>query len=454
MNFLIGDGSGRKYRDNQINYLTHLTKVWKSHQYFVLNAAPGTGKSMVARSINNAIEDSAIITPSNNLVHQYCESYPELVPIIGKEHYESEDEYKACKSRIDNGAPAIFNPISFYYHYIQRPEDRPSVVIIDEAHKLADMLVMTISQTFACHYYGIPKDLNDQGFLDWLSERISKLEKLKSVEKFKKQYERLGLLQAYLKDNLKNIRIDYQMIPNFRTRSKELHLSVTPLTFPTDLLHTIFGKETKIVFMSGTMFPIHMKELGLEKFDYKEYVSPCPVANRHISAYSKLERSNVAQLADAITKSRISLRQPATLVHVPYNQQAEYKKYLGKVITHTKDTKESALRRFKKNGGILLASGMAEGVDLPGDQCRLAIIPKLLYPNLGDDAVKKRMKMPDGQTWYSMQTLVTTIQQIYRGVRGKDDWCVIVILDPTFKRLVTKMKKHLPQDFLESIKWS
>ena len=36
---------------------------------------------------------------------------------------------------------------------------------------------------------------------------------------------------------------------------------------------------------------------------------------------------------------------------------------------------------FKKRGGILLASGMAEGVDLPDDLARFCVIVKIPYPS-------------------------------------------------------------------------
>jgi len=447
------DGSDRNPRPEQANYLKHLDKVWSDHRYFVLNAAPGLGKSMIARTINRTVPSSAIVTPSNQLVDQYHDAYPELIPLKGKEHYETPECYALAKTMANNGAPCVFNPISFFYHYLSNPDLKPNVVIIDEAHKLANLLVNVVSQTFHCNYYSVPLGLNDAGFLDWLSKKCDKLALVKDrTDSFRSQYERLTLLHRYLQNNIKKVKISYQDLPNYRTGVKEKHLCITPLVFPTDLLTTVFG-DAKIIFMSGTMFPIHMKELGIEKYDYKEYNSACPIDNRRINIYPSSDRSDCRAHSQIISKAMEQIGSPNTIVHVPYSQQKTYKQHLPNALTHTKETKEKALSKFKKKGGILLASGMAEGVDLPGDDCRLLVIPKLLYPNLGDDAVKKRMLMPDGQTWYNMQTITTTIQQIYRGVRGPDDACVILILDPTFERLLSRVKQHLPKDFIRSISW-
>jgi len=453
------DGTGRSKRVDQIDFFNHFDKTYRSYQYMLLNAAPGLGKSFIARALNRHFKSSVIITFSNQQVDQYCETYPELVPIKGIEHYETEKEYDLAKRRVRDGAPAIFNPISYYYYYINTPDLRPNFVIIDEAHNLASLLVSVIAQPFHCGYWGIPSGLGDVAFLSWLDERIIKLEKGRHIStKFEKSYQRLNLLKQYLDKNIDKVKFSYEMRPNSRTRAKEQYFCVTPLTFPKDLLNIVFGEDTKILFMSGTFNQLHAKELGIDNFDYKVYDHPAPRENRTIEWLPVKDRQSWGEIAfniRQIYEQNIGLN---TLVHLPYNQQVNphINRFLGTFnpITHTKETKQHAIDKFKRQGGILLASGMAEGIDLPGDQCRLIIIPKLLFPNLGDDGVKKRKLFPDGNSWYNNQTITTTIQQIYRGVRGKNDHCRIIVLDPLFRRLVKQTEKYLSPDFVKSIKWS
>jgi Rad3-related DNA helicase len=120
-------------------------------------------------------------------------------------------------------------------------------------------------------------------------------------------------------------------------------------------------------------------------------------------------------------------------------------------LVTSKDDKASKLEQFKKNGGLLIGCGMAEGIDLPGDLCRLLIIPRLLYPNRGDQAVKKELMMPDGELFYGLDTFLTTVQQLGRGVRGKDDWCESLIMDPTWPRLAKQHGIHVHKEFMAGL---
>jgi Rad3-related DNA helicase len=116
-------------------------------------------------------------------------------------------------------------------------------------------------------------------------------------------------------------------------------------------------------------------------------------------------------------------------------------------------SKESSIQRFKTEGGAFVAAGCAEGLDLPGDLCRLNIIPKLNYPDLSDPAVKRRRGEADGETWYMLETLKQTIQQSGRSTRHEADWSNTVVMDPQFSRYVNKCYKHLPKYFTDAIRW-
>ena len=141
------------------------------------------------------------------------------------------------------------------------------------------------------------------------------------------------------------------------------------------------------------------------------------------------------------------------VVHVTYELSAKLAELLPEwVITHTKATKDIAVERFKKDGGILLAAGCAEGVDLPDDQCRVIVIPNLLYPNMGAEEVRLKMALPQGNLRYSLVTMITTIQQLGRGARHAKDSCVSYILDPQFSLLYAKTYEYIPNDL--NIDWT
>ena len=97
--------------------------------------------------------------------------------------------------------------------------------------------------------------------------------------------------------------------------------------------------------------------------------------------------------------------------------------------------RDEVLERFKREGGVLIGPSLDRGVDLPGDLCRVQVIVKIPFPNLGDKVVSTRMRAGGGGgRWYATETARTLVQMTGRGVRGKDDWCVSYVLDRGFLR--------------------
>lgn len=100
---------------------------------------------------------------------------------------------------------------------------------------------------------------------------------------------------------------------------------------------------------------------------------------------------------------------------------------------------------------ILIGPTLAEGVDLPGDECRFIIMMKMPYPYIGDNLVKAKMELfPD---WYDAETAKMVIQAIGRGNRYHDDWCLTYILDGCFNNLFAKTKDEFPMNIKERLKF-
>ncbi|MDD5704186.1 MAG: helicase C-terminal domain-containing protein, partial [Dehalococcoidales bacterium] len=125
-----------------------------------------------------------------------------------------------------------------------------------------------------------------------------------------------------------------------------------------------------------------------------------------------------------------------------------------RIITHNSFDRVQALERFKisKLPKVLLSPSMDRGVDLPGDQCRVVIIAKIPFGDLGDPQITKRVHASkDGNNWYIHKTIGKIIQMAGRGVRSKDDHADTYILDEQFNRVYTENRRMFPKWFRESI---
>lgn len=135
-----------------------------------------------------------------------------------------------------------------------------------------------------------------------------------------------------------------------------------------------------------------------------------------------------------------------TVVHVTYNTQAIYQHLLNDLrpLINTTKNKAGIQEKFIAEGGIWLASGVSEGIDLPGDHCRQVIVPTLLFPDKGAPFIQKRLGLSDGPYWYKVKTLQNTIQRLGRALRSKDDYCDLWILDPAFSSIYNATKTEFP----------
>lgn len=106
--------------------------------------------------------------------------------------------------------------------------------------------------------------------------------------------------------------------------------------------------------------------------------------------------------------------------------------------------RDSVLDRFKRtDGAILVAPSMDRGVDLREDECRVVIVAKVPFPNLGDRQISERTRTEGGQQWYTVQTIRSLVQMTGRATRSIDDWSVSYILDRQFVKNIWKKHRHL-----------
>jgi len=499
MQFELDDGTGRPPRNKeQADFLAWVSKNWGaevSHipqkQTTVLagQLPTGVGKSWLATAIQRQT-GAAIIVPSNLLMDDtYTSTYPWVNALKGKTHYTcntmpefSCSEYAellnkepcpACPYALARraairGEPTFYNPMSLFYAQKIPYFKRPGVIVVDEAHQLRDMLLLISGKTFRRGKYKFPDTVNETDIIAWLKRQLVMVSTLfiraleegdaDKIKELSKEIDSLSNTVAGLDENPQNYCIH---ISDGLYRGKpEKYLNVVPLEPPRFLVKELLNCD-KLILISATLSRMDVETLiGNKPYSYIDMPSPIPVASRTVH-YKPMKFLVNYKTDPALIVGWVEtiLKEPAhkglnTIIHASYSLAKKLAPFFTvPIITHDVDTKQMALERFKTEGGVFLASGFAEGVDLKDDLCRLNIIPVISKMNTFDPAVKKRMAWRDGQRWYALEQIKTLVQQAGRSTRGEKDYSKIIVGDPALPRLILHNKLDVPKSFDLAINW-
>lgn len=280
-------------------------------------------------------------------------------------------------------------------------------------------------------------------------------------------------------------------------------LLLRPISIPGSFLGFFFGGFSKIILMSGSIFPKHMETLGLKHPEGSEWHAAARSAAKsksgagdptwgeatvfevgsridagrrrlHLDVVNGMpvnrhnQEAAFAKFAKYIVY-RVVPRVPSTkgMVHVSSNSQAESlaQKLNLEAARWAKDngTRKPAVfltpkklgwrqtfADFKaarvKPGGpsiILVAARRFEGIDLRDDLARLNIIAKVPYPNLADSMVNAMDAVYPGHK--DMTTATAIMQAMARGVRHPRDFCLNICLDTAADGLLRRLWGELPE---------
>ena len=438
------DGSGLVPRPEQVEALGIIAKT-KGNLAFV--GPTGIGKSGICRAVQ-IVDGADIITPSNALLDQYGRTYPTANIIKGVEHYESEEAFDMAIARFNNGEPSMFNPLSYYYRV-----GGGDKLVVDEAHKLYSMMRLVNSDRFSKEKYNPPVFKEKCSLWPWLEKLSTRYKHKASLHKSKGEFKQSLQCRARarkLQDMSDGIFNDPD---DFIYWYEDGTLIIEPLTVSRKILNKVLGKET--ILLSATLPKVWVERLlGTTKFHYQEFHSPIPAEQRlvHVEKRGFTSQTSPSLIAAWIKHQRSKHGDPNTLVHCTYELGAALHKLLPGSHYHEKTTKKATEKLFRKNGGVWLAAGSSEGLDLPGDTARLNLIPVLPFQNLGSPLVQGIIKRYPGE--YELETLITFIQQCGRTTRGIDDSSTTVTGDYRLKNLIEKCRDSVPSWFAEAIRWN
>lgn len=453
-----------KPRPVQKETLLELEKQWNDYDVFVINAPVGSGKSRIAMCIADWQWSVDIITPTNMLVEQYTKEFSNYPKMLKKSMYTCCIKNKYSKShdcerkRDTRRAFAMKRCIMNYYMYMSlftRKRKPGNVLVIDEAHNLIPTLQSLMAKKLWRHDYPWPDNLYDYADLEkWATS-------LKSSDP------NVRLLIEQCRSHAPTYIFEKTKEWWHRTKVPEQRdvLNVKPVEVSRGPSYFWGSHVQKLVLMSSTINRKDIETMGLNKKKvlYLETASAIPAQQRPIVFDAVVpvtynDQVNAAEkIAQRIKEYYLPLHKTEKgIVHCTYEMAERLKVMLKdepRLMWHDKYNKNEIYEEFKRSSDsqpkVLIASGLYEGIDLPGDTARWQIIAKVPWISLADKAIEYKAKQDI--EWYRWQTLKDLIQATGRICRGPTDYGITYVLDSTFEKLYNNSQALLPEWWKEAI---
>lgn len=254
-------------------------------------------------------------------------------------------------------------------------------------------------------------------------------------------------------------------------------VTLKPVTIASHARRLLWQHSTKFLLMSATVIsPDQMaQDLGLseQEWGFVEVDSNFPPERRPVNVISKANMTNKTKDTEwpkmVRAVSEVLDLHPAERVLV-HTVSYPWTRHLHDALRSTPHgprllsyedaaSRESTLETYKNRpNAVLLAPSLDRGIDLPYDLCRVVIITKVPYPNLGDKQINKRFfgTGASGRNWYFTETVRSIVQMTGRGMRHRDDYCITYILDSQFRSNVWANptgRTRLPKWWVEALRW-
>jgi Rad3-related DNA helicase len=473
---LTNDFDGKnKPREAQTNLLTWIDQNLDRADILGIAAPTGIGKSALARALQRKY-GGTIVTISNALMDQYTKTYPDVPAFKGRNTYQCPKFTMSCGDVMDvlqenscaqcpysrartsflAGEATFANPASYYYASLSVNWTKPDLVIIDEAHRLVDFVTTFSDEVINCDEDRPPRTTDLHLLAEWAEKKAkiygekAKQDRMPANVKKAARYRRLAFM---LRDEPEKMTATLEK-RQIRASLKDC-IVISQLAPKESIVKRFQGVKT--ILLSATLLKDDLERFSFGKrWLLHEEPNPIPVANRQIEIKpipghmnSKTPVQNIAAWVQGLMAEEPGKN---TVVHTTYALSRQLGAFFPGAIVNTPENKIQKIAEFKEKGGLFIASGCAEGVDFPYDECRLNLIPILYRENIGDTGVQKRLAQSGGRKKYDLTTIRTTIQQAGRSTRAPDDTSRIVVGDPGFRRLMAQYGKDLNKDFKESVK--
>ena len=455
-----------------------LGRTWSNYDTFIIAAPTALGKSAVGKCIANTVYSTSIITPTNMLVNQFLDEFPDTPTLHRQSFYRDIDDGDArwrsefARARYRRG-PGVYNYWIYAAYKLYR-----DCLVADEAHNLISMIQELAGTTIWQH---------DVGYATGITRDRSRM--IRFLERIKGQYGRKKwwryVWAAVTSERPQHVITEttgdwlgggqYDADGNRVPRGEAVEMPCIQIR-PVDVrdlpeTRIILPRQTgKIVLMSATIGPKDVEQLGLDRgrVVYLNCESPIEAGRRPVLIrpllslnYQNLTAGTV-RLMEHVMEEYLPLHVGEKgMIHVTY-QQAEILRHLPalaghpRLIFHGKEDKVLKFREFQDSdpaeGKVLVASGMYEGIDLPYDMARWQVVLKVPWLSLADPAIA--YKSGEDPEWYDWETWKKIIQACGRVCRTPTDQGVTYILDGSIEKLYNRSSHLTPLWWREAVQWS
>jgi len=489
-------------------------KVNASSKYaYLLDAPTGIGKSLIAATVQRLLKKKiCYVCTTKQLQDQLMRDFPYAHTVKGRNNYKClrfPNMYPHISAEECNHTAAKLCPHHADCPYIVAKKDArsASIAVLNTAYYLSevnfvgmfsdyDLLVVDEFDTLENQLMSFIEVLITQRQLERLS-----IEPPKYKTKFESWVEwanialpkltaELASLEYATEDESKWSTIDIRLlrrkrdvgrlVSKLRFFVKEVdknwvwypggdRWSFKPIWVARYAPGVIWKHAKKVLGMSATILDPRQVSVntGLyfenRKYDYLQMPSPFPKENRPVyyepaaNVINKQMDVALPMLAKALQGILSKHPDDRILVHTVSYKIRDYlinKVASERFVTHGIKDRASILENFKKSSKplVLLSPSMDRGVDLPEEECRVVVICKVPYPDLGDDQINRRVHASkDGDNWYAHKTVSSIVQMAGRGVRSEKDYAATYVLDKQFERVYNEHRSMFPDWFKQAV---
>ena len=484
-------------------------KVANDKNYaFLLEAATGTGKTIISAASQKLMKTKAVhLVATKQLQDQILNDFPEAKTLKGRSNYvclrypkafptisaelctdtrEKPCEYKRecpymIAKRIALRAPLAVLNMAYYLSEANFVGSFSNIeyMVADEMDLIEDQLmsfvqlVVTKRQLDRLSLAPPKHKTKFESWLEWANEVIRKVDK--QVQQLTQESFEWGGSDI---KTLRQLKIAQSFLSKLKRFVREVDSTwvwypgedrwVFKPTWVSKYAKGVLWKHTnKVLGMSATILDADQvcRNVGLaDARTFLSLPSPFPVENRPViyrpcaNMTNKTIEAALPKIAKGIEEIMNEHLDEKILCHtVSY----KVRNYLldslpkGRIVTHSTVDRTIVLEAFKKSEAplVLLSPSMERGVDLPDEQCRVVIIAKVPWPDMGDPQIARRLYgSKDGRRWYAHRTVSTVVQASGRGMRSATDHCHTYILDEQFERLLYEVRSLFPKWYLDALK--